>query len=134
MRKIKGTIRLDEDISSFENDEYKFTKEMKKKYLESKIKMSEGQIRYDDNFFKNTSIFDLAGRKVIWGDIAPEDVDEMKGVYYLLSEYKSFWDFRNSKNKNPDALKVKYIKKNAIARIVDGKIETNDNLINLHFQ
>jgi hypothetical protein len=134
--RLDNVVKLDENITSFENDDYELTREMIERYERSKIKIAKGQIKYGDNrFCKNASIFDVAGNKITWGDIAADDVDEMKGVYYILSEYKSYWDFRKVlPSLELVMMNIDYIRKNAIARIVDGKIETNDNLIFLHFQ
>jgi len=136
MKHLDNIIQLDENITSFENDKYELNEEMKEKYSKSKIKISSQQlIIKDKRFCKNASIFDVTGLKIAWGDIALEYVNEMFGIYYVLSEYKSYWDFRNVlPNMEPIAMNMNYIKKNAIARIVDGKIESNDNLIFLHFQ
>ena len=136
MKKLDNIVQLNENILSFENDGYELTEEMKEKYQKSKIKISNQQlISNDKRFCKNASIFDVTGLKIAWGDIAPEYVNEMFGIYYVLSEYKSLWDFRKMlPNMEPIAIDINYIKKNAIARIVEGKIETNDNLMFLHFQ
>lgn len=136
MKKLDNIILLEENILNFESDKYELTVEMKEKYQKSKIKISSNQlIGNDKRFCKNASIFDVAGTKIAWGDIAPENVKERLGIYYVLSEYKSLWDFRKILPKmEPIVMDINYIKKNAIARIVDGKIETNDNLMFLHFQ
>ncbi len=137
---------------SFENDSYTLDDKMIEKYKNSKIGIVNGQMRgSDERFCKNTSVFDVTGRKLVWGDIAPGDVEGMLGVYYLLSEHKSFWDpdkvavknwgprsedpyslspFRNLlPTFEPVIFDIAYVKKNAFARIVDGRIETSKEII-----
>ncbi|PIN81756.1 hypothetical protein COV11_01210 [Candidatus Woesearchaeota archaeon CG10_big_fil_rev_8_21_14_0_10_30_7] len=96
-----NTVQFREDLPiSFENDGFELTPEMREKYLQSKIRITNGQMRQRDKYFcKNASIFDVTGTKLSWGDIAPRDVTQMLGVYYILSEHKSYW--------NPDEASVK---------------------------
>ena len=151
--RLDNIVELDENILSFENDKYldKLTEEMKIEYLKSKIKVNEKTIKRDERFCKNACIFDVTGLKIAWGDISLEKLDEMFGVYYLLSQHKSNYNIakdyflegekflispfiKSLDILEPIVMDIKYIKKNAIARIVDGKIETNNNIIFLHFQ
>ena len=155
---LHDTVEFRDDLPlSFENDGFELTPDMRGKYLESIIGVTNGQMRARDKYFcKNASIFDVTGTKLVWGDVAPKDVEQMLGVYYILSEHKSFWkpeeeavkgwEFRSKDPKSkspfidllpdfePVVIDLRYVKKNAIARIVDGKIETSDNLISLHYQ
>lgn len=155
---LHDTVQLRTDLPvSFENDGFELSPEMAGKYLESIVDVREGQMRNRDaRFCKNASIFDVTGKKIVWGDIAPADVKRMKGVYYILSEHKSFWDpkesavkgwnFRgedpNSKSQfrdslpdfEPNVFDINYVKRNALARIVDGEIQTSEGLIGAHFQ
>lgn len=148
---LYDTVPMKADLpSSFETDGYGLDLEMKLKYQQSKITLRDGQMRDRAQYFcKNASIFDLTGTKLGWGDIAPADVEKMMGVYYILSEMKSYWlvnmlavnSMKDSQDPNsispfrhllpPEAINIEisYIKKNAIARIADGKIETNKELI-----
>lgn len=41
---------------------------------------------------KDVSVFNGNGRKVYWGDLLPEDIEGLKGVYYVLSQMDSFHD------------------------------------------
>lgn len=155
---LHDTVKLREDLpTSFKDDEFTLTPEMIEKYKNSKISIQNGQIRsYSRYFCKNGSIFDVTGLKIVWGDIAPEDVKDMLGVYYILSEHKSFWkpdetaikksyfrrDDPNSKSPfrdllpdfEPAVFDPSYVKTHAIARIVDGEIQTSKNLICVHYQ
>ncbi|MEK6812372.1 MAG: hypothetical protein AABX76_02330 [Nanoarchaeota archaeon] len=154
------TVLFREDLpKSFRWDWLKFRMddEMREKYKRSKIGITDGQIRSREQYFcKNASVFDVAGKKIAWGDVAPLDVKMMEGVYYILSEYKSFWhvpekgtkewSFRskdpNSKSRfqdllpefEPTVFKPSYVRRNAIARIVDGEIQTSGRLISRHYQ
>ena len=154
---LYNTVQLREDLPpSFKNDGYELTPEMRAKYLESIIGVTNGQMRGRDEYFcKNGSIFDVTGTKLAWGDIAPRDVTQMLGVYYILSEHKSYWkldeesvkgwnfrsDDSNSRSPFRDSLPdfelivfdPKYVKRSAIARIVDGQIQTSRYLIIAHY-
>ena len=149
-------VKFRTDLSlSFENDGYKLTSEMQKKYKKSKHTIQDGQIKSaSQRWCKNVSIFDVSGYKIAWGDIGPKDVKDLLGVYYVLSEHTSFWkpDFKAIKVNGlkdpfscsqfrhlcpavePILFDIKYVKKNAIARIIDGKIQTSKNLIFCHYQ
>lgn len=155
---LYNALQLRKDLPfSFEDDGYELTPEMRTKYSKSIIGVKNGQMRrIDECFCKNGSIFDVTGTKLTWGNIAPKDVTQMLGVYYILSEYKSFWkpdeeavkgwNFRsedpNSRspfrdllpNFEPVVFDPKYVKRNAIARIVDGEIQTSEELISAHYQ
>jgi len=129
---------LDNLPTSFEDDNFILTSEMTEKYKKSRIKMEKGQVKpRKQRFCKNASIFDITGKKITWGDIAPEDVNEMMGVYYILSEEKSLWNKNeikeNSRDHSPDlegfVFNIDYIKRKAFARIIDGEIQTNETLI-----
>ncbi len=136
---------------SFEDDTFSLTNEMQEKYKNSVITIVDGQMGTRPYFCKNASIFDVAGRKICWGNIGPNDVKQMKGVYYILSEGSSFWNadpqevngylpllsdarfpaHRRSHlpNFEPVVFNVSYVKRHAFARIIDGKIQTNKNLV-----
>jgi len=140
------------------HDGYTLTEEMIKKYRESQGAIPIlGAIRPPAvRILKNVSIFDLSGRKITWGDLAAEDVKDMQGVYYVLSEYKSFWnppdayvkgysptsDDPNSSSPfrdllppfEPVVMDIGYIKGNAIARIVDGELQTSRELLIKNYQ
>lgn len=155
---LYDTVNLREDLpTSFENDGFELTPQMRAKYLESIIGIMNGQTRSRERYFcKNASIFDVTGTKLAWGDIAPADVVNMLGVYYILSEHKSFWKpdeeavkgwkFRsedpNSRSPfrdllpdfEPQIFDITYVKKSAIARILDGQIETSHDLIFKNYQ
>ena len=154
---LYDTVQLREDLPiSFENDGYELTQEMVAKYLESIIEVTNGQIRKIDEYFcRNGSIFDVTGTKLAWGDIAPRDVAKMLGVYYILTEHKSYWEpdgeaakgwtlrsedpnsrspFRDLlPDLEPAVFDPRYVKRNAIARIVDGEIQTSRDLIHAHY-
>lgn len=151
-----NTVKFNDDLpENFLNDKYQWNIEMRNKYLESKIKSEPGQILSREKMFcKNASIFDLTGLKIWWGDLCPNDVIYLKGIYYILSEYKSFsnvpkkfiYEIKMNEDKfsnspfrqylplEPTILEIKYVKGSAIARINDGKIETNEKLIQNNFQ
>jgi len=155
---LYDTVLLRENLPlSFENDEYRLTPEMREKYLKSIIGVKNGQIRGRDEYFcKNASIFDVTGTKLVWGDIAPRDVTKMFGVYYILSQHKSYWKPDEEavrgwklKGEDPNSMSPfrhmlpdfepmifdpKYVKRNAIARIIDGEIQTSRDLIFTHYQ
>jgi len=140
----------------FVNDGYKLTASMIEKYRISQNSFPpRGNLRpWETMLFKNVSIFDVTGAKITWGDIAPEDVEGMLGVYYILSEHISFWDppkkavvrfgptsdDPNSKSlfrhwlpqQEPMIMDIRYVKDNAIARIVDGVIHTSHELMMLN--
>jgi len=152
------TITLRTDLpDTFENDGYILDEEMNKKYSRSRIKIRNGQVRDGREFFwKNLSVFDVRGMKLAWGDIAPRDVDEMFGAYYLLSEYKSFWSPDDEfvkgwgqRSVDPNSLSqfngwmpdfepvvfdIIYVKRNALARILDGQIQSSEDLIRRNLQ
>ena len=152
------TVKMNQDITStFENDGFELTEEMIDKYKKSKITIKNGQIRSRDKYFcKNASIFDVTGMKLVWGDIEPNDVKDMQGVYYILSEHKSFWKIDetdvkgwNFRSKDPNSispfkhllpdfepviLDLKYVKKNSIGRIINGEIQTSKWLIYTNYQ
>lgn len=155
---LYNTLELRKDMPlTFENDGYELNIEMIERYRNSKMCIENGQMLPRETYFcKNVSIFDLTGTKIFWGDIAPEDVRNMMGIYYILTEHTSYWNppksavKLNQKN-NEDinskssyrhllpereavALDIDYIKRNAIARINDGAIETSKDLIMLHYQ
>lgn len=150
--RIHKEVPMMEDLPhSFVDDGYSLTPEMLEKYNDTKLTMTVGQMRSREEMFsKNTSMFDVTGRKVVWGDIAPRDVADMKGVFYLLSEHRSYWKIPkdvvkgecvnedpNSKSVCRDWLPdfeavvvdIKYVKDNAFARIVDGEIQTSSHLL-----
>jgi hypothetical protein len=107
-------------------------------------------------FCKNASIFDLAGRQLVWDDVGPDDVKAMHGVYYILSEHTSFWspidkdvkgwtlkgDDPPSKSAcrqflpdfEPIRITIESVKAYAIARVVDGKIQSSKLLFNRNYQ
>ena len=145
------------DAESFANDGYALDSLMLKKYRLTRITMSQGQILPRSRMFcKNSSVFDLFGRKIIWGDIGPDCVRQMFGVYYILSEHTSFWNpveknaarwsprsddpFSQSRYRQflPDAEPVEFrittVKRYAIARISDGKIQSSRKLLSSNYQ
>jgi len=152
---LYDTIEFNEELgNSFVNDGYGWDIKMRNNYLESKLISDSGQILpRDEMFCKNASIFDLTGTKIWWGDISSKDVKKLKGIYYILSEHKSFWDvpknfikdlkmnedkfsnspFRDMLPLEPTMIDTDYIKSNAIARINNGKIETNKEIISRHY-
>lgn len=144
------------NATSLEDDDYALNDEMMEKYRRSRITMRQGQILPRSKMFcKNVSIFDVSGRKVTWGDIGPDDVKFMFGVYYLLSEHTSFlspitsavkgWSFRSgdpfSESRcrqflpdfEPVQFEIETIKSYAIARIVDGRIQSSRSLFNSNY-
>ena len=145
------------DAESFANDGYVLDTEMLQKYLRSSITMRQGQILPRNKMFcKNASIFDIGGIKIIWGDLGPDDVKNMYGVYYVMSEHSSFWSpvqkdvtmwsprsddpFSSSLHRQflPDSepvqFKITTVKRYAIARIVDGKIQSSKRLYSANYQ
>lgn len=145
------------EIASFKDDRYILDDEMRARYMRSKITMRPGQILPRSRMFcKNVSIFDVTGRKLIWGDIGPDDVRAMYGVYYVLSEHTSFWspigedvkgwDFRSedpfSKSAcrqflpdfEPVQFDIESVKTYAIARIVNGEIQSSRLLFDRNYQ
>jgi hypothetical protein len=119
--------------------------------------MRQGQILPRGRMFcKNASVFDVTGRKLVWGDIGPDDVKEMYGVFYLLSEHSSYWNpverdvitwgprsddpfseslFRNLlPNFEPIQFRIETVKRFAIARIVDGEIQSSRQLFSNNYQ
>ena len=81
------------DAESFVDDGYELDSIMLMKYQRTRITMRQGQILPRSRMYcKNASVFDLSGRKIIWGDIGPDDVKQMFGVYYIMSEHASFWN------------------------------------------
>lgn len=145
----------------FFDDGYTLTPEMIGKYKASNETIPHrGALIRERSFrlFKNVSIFDVTGYKVTWADIAPFSVEKMLGVYYLLSEHKSFWNIPKEvvkvhkirgSGENPfedfspfeeflpkweaSYIDVNYMKRAAIARIVDGEIQTSRTLISLNY-
>lgn len=145
------------DTGSFVDDGYELDEEMLQKYRRSNITMRLGQILPRSRMFcKNASIFDVTGRKLIWGDIGPDDVRQMFGVYYILSEHSSFWSpvqkdvsrwslrsddpFSESLCRQflpdfePVQFKIETVKRFAVARIVDGKIQSSRELFSGNYQ
>jgi hypothetical protein len=145
------------DATSFSDDGYLLDDEMLEKYRHSRITMRQGQILPPSRMFvKNASIFDLSGKKLVWGDIGAADVKEMYGVYYILSEHASFWSpvekdvtrwsprsddpFSQSSYRQllPDAEPIQFnistVKRYAIARIYDGKIQSSRKLFSNNYQ
>jgi hypothetical protein len=142
---------------SFVDDGYVIDEEMLQKYRRSRITMRQGQILPRSKMFcKNASIFDVSGRKLVWGDIGLDDVREMYGVYYILTEHTSFWSpaeqdvngwsrrsddpFSKSSCRQflpelePIQFKIETIKRFAIARIVDCKIQSSRKLYSANYQ
>lgn len=139
----------------FLGDGYTYNEQMRAQYEASAPLLPPPglYLKHQEILFKNVSIFDLTGRKLTWGDIRPEDVLGMKGVYYVLSQHKSFfdvpqdenispeWDFRSEDQYSESTLRdnlplteparipLDYIKANAIARIVNGRIHTSRELV-----
>jgi hypothetical protein len=94
-----------------------------------------------------TTSFDVTGFRVTWADISPADAKKMCGVYYLLSEHKvdrdklkiagrahqqketgpisPFEEFLSEWESIYAYIDIEYMKRNAIARIVDGEIQTS---------
>ena len=70
---VFATVPEDEslkDAGSFADDGYVLNDEMLEKYRRTRITMRRGQILPRSKMFcKNASIFDVSGRKIIWGDI-----------------------------------------------------------------
>ena len=154
------TLPEDESLKeagSFANDGYVLDDEMLEKYRRSRITMRQGQILTRRKMFcKNASVFDVSGRKIVWGDIGQDDVKEMYGVYYILSEHSSFWspvvqDVKDWSRRSDDPLseslcrqflpklepvrfKIETVKRFAIARIVDGKIQSSRKLYSTNYQ
>ena len=145
------------DAVSFVDDGYVLDEEMLQKYRRSRITMRQGQILPRSRMFcKNASVFDVSGRKLIWGDIGPEDVKQMFGVHYIMSEHASFWKpvekdvtrwtprsddpFSESLCRQflPDfeaiQFKIETVKRFAVARIVDGKIQSSRELFSSNYQ
>jgi len=145
------------NAESFLDDGYELNEEMLQKYRCSRITMRKGQILSRSRMFcKNVSVFDLSGKKLVWGDIGPDDVKQMFGVYYLMSEHASFWTpvekdvtrwtprsndpFSQSPYQQflpelePIAFKIETIKRFAVARIVDGKIQSSRELFSRNYQ
>lgn len=145
----------------FWDDGYTLNLEMTEKYkASSEYIPRRGGIRPRFlRLFKNVSIFDVTGFKVTWSDISPFDVEKMLGVYYVLSEYRSFWhipkaavrvhkirgswpnpfeDFSPFEEFLPkweaSYVEVKYMKCSAIARIIDGEIQTSRKLFFRNYQ
>src|SRR3989338_8260981 len=135
--------------SNIVSDGYVMSDEMLDKYKQSTIESPEGQLLpVGRRYRKNASIFDVRGIKIWWGDICPDDVRRLKGVYYVLSQSNSYmsvpeeaiikWNFLEKKDPNsrsafrhllpvePTVLDINYVKKKAIARIIDGKMQTSD--------
>ena len=144
------------DAESFVNDGYVLDTLMLKKYRRTRITMRQGQILPRSSMFcKNASVFDLSGRKIIWGDIGPDDVKQMVGVYYIMSEHTSFWNpvekdatswsprsddtFSQSSYRQflpdvePVQFKITTVKKYAVARIFDGKIQSTRNIFSNNY-
>jgi hypothetical protein len=145
------------DAESFVDDGYTLDDEMIEKYRRTRITMRQGQILPRNKMFcKNASIFDVTGRKLIWGDIGPDDVKEMYGVFYLLSEHSSFWNpaekdvegwsLRSDDpfsvsvcrqflpDLEPIQFRIETVKRFAVGRIVDGKIQSSRNLFLRNYQ
>jgi len=136
----------------FLNDGYTLTPEMMEKYKSSPRAMPPwGRILPSHSrLFKNVTIFDVTGFRVTWADISPADAEKMCGVYYLLSEHKVDRDkLKVAEKEHPQKgtdtsppvspfekflsewessyvyIDIEYMKRNAIARIVDGEIQTS---------
>ena len=148
---VFATVPEDEslkDTESFVDDGYVLDDEMLEKYRRARITMCQGQILPRNKMFcKNASVFDVSGRKLVWGDIGGDDVKEMYGVYYILSEHSSFWspvvqDVNDWSRRSDDPFseslcrqflpklepvrfKIETVKRFAIARIIDGKIQSS---------
>jgi hypothetical protein len=145
------------DAESFVTDGYVLDTEMLQKYRRSSITMRQGQILPRNKMFcKNASIFDISGIKIIWGDLGPDDVKNMYGVYYVMSEHSSFWSpvqkdvtmwsprsddpFSSSLHRQylpasePIQWKITTVKRYAIARIFDGKIQSSRKLFSSNYQ
>ena len=145
------------DAVSFVDDGFVLDADMLKKYQRSRITMRQGQLLPRNRMFiKNASVFDVSGRKLTWGDIGPADVVEMFGVYYLLSEHTSFWSpverdvtIWSPRSDDPFSLslcrqllpdlkpiqfQVETIKRFAVGRIVDGKIQSSRELFSRNYQ
>lgn len=154
---LHDVVKMREDLPNnfrwdWINPKYRLNAKMAEEYKNSVIGVTNGQLRSsEERFCKNASIFDVTGTKIAWGDVAPLDVKLMKGVYYILSEHRSFWhpsenrvkgwSFRkrdpNSRSPFQHLLSdfeavvfdPSYVRRNAIARIVDGEIQTSRELI-----
>jgi hypothetical protein len=145
------------DAVSFVDDGYVLDEEMLQKYRRSRIPTRQGQILPRSRMFcKNASVFDVSGRKLIWGDIGPDDVKQMFGVYYIMSEHSSFWNpveedvtrwtprsddpFSESLSRQflpefePIQFKIETVKSFAVARIVDGQIQSSRKLFSRNYQ
>lgn len=108
---------------------------------------------------KNVSLFDVTGYRVTWADISPADVEKMYGVFYVLSEHKAtkrdlealerlhqqkgasqthllspFEGIFSERDSNYIYVDLEYMKKNAIARIVDGQIQTSRQRFSQNYQ
>ena len=144
---------------SFVDDGYVLDDEMLERYRRSRITIHQGQILPRSRMFcKNASVFDVTGGKLIWGDIGPDDVKQMFGVYYILSEHASFWNpvekdatstrwtlrsddpFSESLCRQflpdiePVQFKIETVKRFAVARIVDKKIQSSRELYSGNYQ
>lgn len=136
----------------FLNDGYTLTAEMVEKYKSSPRSIPPwGRILPSySRLLKNVTIFDVTGFRVTWADISPDDAEKMCGVYYLLSEHKAdrdklkvaerghqqhgtdqslpvspFEEFLSEWESIYVYIDIEYMKRNAIARIVDGEIHTS---------
>ena len=120
-------------MDTFENDGVELTPDMIEKYRNSTTRVANGQtLRSGEWFCKNASIFDVTGAKIAWGDIAPADVENMLGTYYILSQHRSSSlgsELDSAGMVYPNSVDISCVKENAFARIVDGVIQTSSWLI-----
>lgn len=115
---LLDTVQLREDIpSTFENDGYKLNADLYRKYKMSRIKIGKDQTDEGECLYKGADIFDVRGLRVAHGNVTDSNIDHMLGVYYILPEY-TLPSTQNHEN-------ILFVKRKAVAEIVDGKIQTS---------
>ena len=144
---LQDTVKLLENLDDFFIDGFILDKEMKQKYeLSPRVVLP--AVGIDINRFSvNSSIYDVSGNCISIGDINVDSVKKLQGVYYILSgnkinpKQKKFIEnktnYKESPHFNPHhedfGLNPKYVKASAIARIIDGEIQTSKKLIQKNY-
>lgn len=52
----------------------------------------EGNLHHGEHVFHNATLFNNLGEKVFWGDLTNDEIKEIRGPYYVLSQGDSYFD------------------------------------------
>ena len=131
----------------FSTDCFALTPELERQYESVKAPPEAQIVERHNRLLKNVSLFDVAGRKLWWGDLDAQSIASFQGIYYVLSEGDSFWNvpehariedqaprpdpFSRSRypmtQREATRLDMGYVRRAALGRIRDGVFESSSD-------